>query len=61
LVQPTAVMSRAAVIITMAREIRMSFALLCAHDTRIPLGGPADHWHKVFACRMPFCNLGDSS
>jgi hypothetical protein len=41
------------VIITMAREIRMSTAPLCAHDTRIALRGPIDHCHEVFACRMP--------
>ena len=43
-------------IITMAREIRMSTVLLCPHDTRTP----ADLWHEVFACRIPCCNLRDS-
>ena len=53
LVQPTAVISRATVIITMDREIRMSTALLCAHDTRNPVRRPLDHWHELFGCRMP--------
>jgi hypothetical protein len=60
LVQPTATIIVAAVISTTVREIRMSTALLCAHDTRIPVCRQADHWHEVFACRMPCCNLDDS-
>src|SRR5689334_3318231 len=59
LVQPATSNSRAAASTTVAREIRMSTALRCAHPTRNRLGGPTDHLHEQFACRMPGRNLGD--
>jgi hypothetical protein len=59
LVQPTATIIVAAVISTTVREIRMSTALLCAHDTESrfadrPIIGTR------FLRRMPCCNLDDS-